>query len=73
MQFICLIRDKSTSNCAFYDKLCTSERTTLHKVKPKLDKLCNKVVVYSKTKSSKNTTFLFKQYLKVVLNAPPHQ
>jgi len=73
MQFICLIRDKSTSNCAFYDTFCTSERTTLHKVKLKLYKLCNKLVVYSKTKSSKNTTFLFKQYLKVVLNAPPNQ
>ena len=57
MQFICLIRDKSTSNCAFYDTLCTSERTTLHKVKLKLDKLCNKVMVYSEAKGSKNTTF----------------
>ena len=38
-----LITDKSTSNCAFYSTFCTSERTTLHKVKLKLDLYCNKV------------------------------
>jgi hypothetical protein len=51
MQFICLIRDKSTSNCAFYDTFCTSERTKVshiyikvsHKVRVKIAKVGNKM------------------------------
>jgi hypothetical protein len=40
MQFTCIIRDKSTSNCAFYDTLCTQIRT---KVRVKVAKVGNKM------------------------------